>query len=1679
MRTLLSRRLLTIAGLIVAAVVLGGLGLLLGHLGLERADQLSSILALFVGVLALGAAVTALRQGKTPGAHALLSRRHRTAWGRRPLRRDVHFLLEATKAAADRSSNRLLGGRRTTVSAVYVSQRVEQPQAPAPARPGRRMAARFADERLFLPFDEQPRVIPVRRPLERVFDQHPHLLIEGGPGSGKSTTAGQICRQLAASWLTADDDGRRLSSQPLLPLLFTARALADQIELSWPQALAAAAFQALGLGSRGVVDPSLLADAVDGVRWLVVVDGLDEVPVEERESFFERLSAWTSASDNSPYRLLLTTRPLAGHATAMLGVGSIGHYSLVPFDTRALADFARLWFGADDDGPRSAAGFLTQVTSAGLQEVAFVPLMATIAITVYESDPDTGLPRNRHDLYERYLHWLWQRSADRRSAARTDLAATVGLDDEGTKAVDILYSRMGELLQELAVVRVESRRSLVLSAIDWLRHEVGPITGRPAEEWARLVAEALVSTGVLSRRGAGPDFIHLTFAEHLAARRYAVDLTDEFDADAPAWRQWIHRANHSDPVAIAVLTRWTRGHGVNELLTRLLGGTRSHRSTAVRLVAEGAPAEPEQLTACLLTVEQDLREDIWDDGKDSLSLVRQLPSAPAVVLWLGEQLDVAPPGSAVRAAIAGLLADRDRRQRPQLIRELLAVVGGAGAVAGSLAAARALDDLAPEHAEAVVEKLVAVLESDRGSAAERLDVATYLIGCEGRPSPAATRVMTDILRSPTANTSLRRTAAETLAEWEVGTRDSIVTQLRESLRVTAERDIYKQVSIAQAMIAIMPECRDEVGRWAMYVFGGRGMFAFNHVRLARLVAELGPEYRAQAIHQLKDLTTVLDVTPTSTVQAAIELARLGEDTWPDAVEMVCDALWQASLRWWGPPRPSVPFMGGLHALDRLLLRQMIGALEVRAASPYIDPAGVQALRAAMAEIDPRYQADADALVSAFDGPAMTMNDLQPMLQLARSGTSDGTREFTVSLLRLLTAPTADPPESVAVEVAIALCGHGNTDAAAAEAILRHVMRDGSAPPKQRAEAALRLTGYSQDAVDAAAVVIAVARDRANEGYQRFSFAQNLAAIPAHRQAALVVLDEHLTDAHMEEWVSIYAADEILTQCPSQAGAVIDRLYRLLAERTTWSWSARMVAVQLSKSALASAIELCARLIDDPYAPVSLRVTAARILIEAEHGDVERYRAIVLTLLSDPYFPANDRTLGLEDASAYANHVKESAAAIARDVPWTSATRFSHYMGELLRSSCSGGDEDSKSAIIDLQLRLLADSDPQPFGVEADLPSGLSETDDCAAALRAALTAVTPTVAVVTAVAHVLPGEVAAVAAAIRRIVENPATPPGVREQALAVELHLDPVHRAPAVDLLAASMMRPGTPTAIHRPRSIDPLAAARLLYRFVRHRAAAGAALAGVLSDRAGTHLRRQEAGVVLARQGGPHARRLVVEAYFQDMRDPRLSVALRCAAAVSRAQTAPDTTADSLAWLRSAEREAQSQDERTRIWQAQLSLDATDDAALNGLITLVAGKETERRRVLAVAAKLADSTPVHRRAVGEALERRLRTPGLAAGYRVALLAILIADFSDTIASGSSELLSVVTDDTMCPAVRLRAAEALPRSMPGAAAQARATVLRELLHDAGLSNHHRMNAGRLLLSAWPEVLSVTRRQPG
>lgn len=273
----------------------------------------------------------------------------------------------------------------------------------------------------------------------------------------------------------------------------------DLVGRRLPDALARAVRRDLAVNlSAEVFERQLTGDGL----WRVLVDGLDEiVAARDRSEVLWKIKGMLAHP--GPYRFVLTCRPLNETELAELRGTAVGIYDLRPFDRRELDQFAHRWFAArfPDDrrhADRTASRFLARVAGARLGPVARVPLLATIAALVYESENDRALPSSRAALYDRFVDHLLdgRNSLDRfRKAIEPDLLSR---GTEGAAAALWLRSdirqHVGSLLQACgAAWMTDPEVRLTVVATAW-NNAAAPYDLGPDRD--RLLRELLLTTGV-------------------------------------------------------------------------------------------------------------------------------------------------------------------------------------------------------------------------------------------------------------------------------------------------------------------------------------------------------------------------------------------------------------------------------------------------------------------------------------------------------------------------------------------------------------------------------------------------------------------------------------------------------------------------------------------------------------------------------------------------------------------------------------------------------------------------------------------------------------------------------------------------------------------------------------------------------------------------------------------------------------------------------------------------------------------------------------------------------------------------------------------------------------------------------------------------------------------------------
>ncbi|MCE6998152.1 NACHT domain-containing protein [Saccharothrix sp. S26] len=764
----------------------------------------------------------------------------------------VRFLLRAQVETAQEMPYRLPGPRRSSLVAVHVRQDlgsgsddlVSEPPRPVPIVDGRGQVVE--------PPSPPITRLAVRAPTRTVWealDRDDHVVITGGPGQGKSTLSLRLAADVAERWLAGDDAPAPMAER-VLPLRLTARELAGRLGRPFPEAVAESAGAEYGALLASPLDPRTLEGRIAGCRWLLLVDGLDEVAdTTERDRLVTVLAAWTN-EPSSPYRVVVTTRPIEGAALAPLQRIGAARYELQPFDERALRQFARNWFGDRDRAYR----FVRQIRAAHLDELARVPLLATIAAIIFEQPGNRPLPDNQYELYETYLKYL-----------RTAHTAEPGPFDPVRDA----------LLEHLGRVRLEADTSLVDAAHDWAARHVPDLAGA----WQDELITYLAAVGPLSRRGDDLRFLHHSFAEHLAATAKARLLPERFDPADADFAGLLHAARAEDRGrhARAVLLHHTRLHPTEaeRLLDHLHSEGPDQHLLAARLLARHLPAGPAAVDAFLTTV----RAWAMTTQHPALKILSQTSRAahhPGTAAWLADLMgsDEAPWPSRVESATA--LATRLRGpETADAVRLLRRVVDDSAIpVEHRLAAAEALTECGPDGHRASEQGLRAILASTSATAEQLRNAAVVLATFDRDSRTHAVTTLTAVLDDPDAPDQARVHAATALVEIDVEHHERAADVFRDVLRTRTSFTAGLR-DAAVGLASLGSQCSSEAVAAVTRLISDRRIALGDRISAVETLARLGPDHRMAAIGHLTALSTAFGINAYLRSRIARSLADIG------------------------------------------------------------------------------------------------------------------------------------------------------------------------------------------------------------------------------------------------------------------------------------------------------------------------------------------------------------------------------------------------------------------------------------------------------------------------------------------------------------------------------------------------------------------------------------------------------------------------------------------------------------------------------------------------------------------------------------------------------------------------------------------------------------------------------------
>ncbi|GAB3146748.1 hypothetical protein GCM10027290_28990 [Micromonospora sonneratiae] len=477
-----------------------------------------------------------------------------------------------------------------------------------------------------------------------------HVLLVGMAGSGKTSFISHALREQARRW---SRPGSRSGNGTARPRVRGGQPAEAGLAISATTLVGRSLPEAIVETYRDELPPWLPHRAPQRqARWLVLIDGLDQIiDANARSRVIGQLREWAGRTDH-PYRLLLTTRPLAEQETTALRAYFAEHL-LLPFDESDRSAFAGQWFAARVPDATRAVGdrdrFCADLNRARLGQLAYNPLLVTLAALVWERAPDRA--PDRAVLLDRFVAHLFDGGG---TAVNEVSSALRHRGRTGAMVATWLHEQLGELFETAADGWLRTGQA-VPSVISWAdtRAPVAPSSLLP--DWSSRIASLLVGTGLFVPRGVDVEPVARSVVEYLAAGPLARSWPEG---------QWL--ALLADPATrgMAGLVLARANVEIGPFLTELAGGDGNRVVAAGQLLSVGVPAPPEVRDGVLAALLRQWYEGTGPVAAECLSVLATLAANDSVRQAVYDIATDPRWPRQVRGAATTFIAVPTLRQRP-------------------------------------------------------------------------------------------------------------------------------------------------------------------------------------------------------------------------------------------------------------------------------------------------------------------------------------------------------------------------------------------------------------------------------------------------------------------------------------------------------------------------------------------------------------------------------------------------------------------------------------------------------------------------------------------------------------------------------------------------------------------------------------------------------------------------------------------------------------------------------------------------------------------------------------------------------------------------------------------------------------------------------------------------------
>ena len=322
------------------------------------------------------------------------------------------------------------------------------------------------------------------------------VLVEGAPGIGKSTLAWEVCHK----W-------EELESVKQYELVVLVRLREKKAQ------------EAHCLGDLLPCDATtnmkeLLAAIGEGESMLIVCDGFDELPREQRQEglvYIDLLKGMLLPEAT----IIVTSRPSVSADLWSLCQHNIHrHLEVIGFAKEDIKQFAESVFSGD-----ILAGFLSYITSnPPIYGMMYIPLNAVIVALIYQDgyDTDTPFPTTMTQLFDALTRGLIRRHLVSTRRVPSEYCMPPSL--QRTEDISKLPPLVAQQLLQLARVAYER-----LCEKRYVFTDLG-------EDFEHLgIMKKTTSLNVCTGPGCSYSFLHLTLQEYLIALHIAIENPSGFE----------------------------------------------------------------------------------------------------------------------------------------------------------------------------------------------------------------------------------------------------------------------------------------------------------------------------------------------------------------------------------------------------------------------------------------------------------------------------------------------------------------------------------------------------------------------------------------------------------------------------------------------------------------------------------------------------------------------------------------------------------------------------------------------------------------------------------------------------------------------------------------------------------------------------------------------------------------------------------------------------------------------------------------------------------------------------------------------------------------------------------------------------------------------------------------------